>query len=143
MTIETCPKYEGCSAILCPLATEDENNNYIWYPDEDICTKQEFGSLDWIKRQRKIAKKAKEGYFTFAMLKRDFKIANGLQGLDPDSESSEKTQLQKWLKLHPVKKEMSEAQREVVRQRFQKYTSKREEALKQYRENKKKEHAPA
>ena len=136
MTIETCPKYEGCNAILCPLATEDENNNYIWYPDEDICTKQEFGSLDWIKRQRKIAKRAKEGYFTFAMLKRNFIVKYGLQGLDPDSDISEKTQLQKWLELHPVKnpvkKGMSEAQKEIGRQ-----------ALKQYRENKKKEHAPA
>ena len=136
MTIETCPKYEGCSAILCPLAAEDENNNYIWYPDEDICTKQEFGCLDWIKRQRKIARKAKEGYFTFAMLKRNFIVKYGLQGLDPDSDISEKTQLQKWLELHPVKnpvkKGISEAQKEIGRQ-----------ALKQYRENKKKEHDPA
>jgi hypothetical protein len=136
MRIKTCPKYKGCNAILCPLAAEDENNNYIWYPDEDICTKQEFSSLDWIKRQRKIARKAKEGYFTFAMLKRDFILKHGLQGLDPDSDISEKTQLQKWLELHPVKnpvkKGISEVQKEIGRQ-----------ALKQYRENKKKEHAPA
>jgi len=131
MTIETCPKYEGCSAILCPLATEDENNNYIWYPDEDICARYGLG-LDWIKRQKKIAKRAKEGYFTFAMLKRNFIVGNGLQGLDPDE--LEESQLQKWLKKHPirkVKKEMSEAQKEIGRQ-----------ALKQYWE-KKKEHAPA
>ncbi|MBA7706908.1 hypothetical protein ES703_115767 [subsurface metagenome] len=118
MPKEDCPKYETCSATLCPLNNPEEESAY-WYPDEEICRKHPVP--DWVKSQKKIAKKVKDRskYFTFKMLNRNCRITKGIIGLDP--EKDEGLQLKKWLALHPTKKKMSLAQRKAVGERLRKY----------------------
>ncbi len=114
-----CPKYEGCSAPLCPL---DVNSlqNIIWYPDEEICKFKPFGGLLFIRNQRKIANKTGDvtKYFTYDMLNRKFIIKKGITGLDPDKE--ERLQLKKWFKSHPEQKEISSKEKEELRKRMAK-----------------------
>jgi len=78
---EECVSYEGCSATLCPLEID---SNHVWFPDEDICRKH--GKVDWIKKQRKIARKAnnKDTYFTVDMLKEVKRVTANIVGADPD-----------------------------------------------------------
>lgn len=94
---EDCPKWDTCSAPICPLG--DNKQNYIWYPDEEICSKHK---PQFVKTQKKIVKKTKDinKYFTFDMLNRDMVVTGGMVGLDPDKE--EKNQLMRWLKIHPI-----------------------------------------
>ncbi len=54
MKPEDCPKWDTCSAPICPLG---DNQKYIWYPDEEICTKYK---NQFIVTQKKIAKKTKD-----------------------------------------------------------------------------------
>jgi hypothetical protein len=82
-----CKYFDGCSAPLCP---KDEGIAYrTWFPDEDICRLA--NTPDWVKRQRKISKKAAlGGYFTVAMLKHDYHISKGIKGIDPDGSDKER-----------------------------------------------------
>jgi len=79
-----CPKFEGCSAALCPLA--DNLRDLIWYPDEDICIARKFQILPWVKKQKTIAKaKAPEDrYFTVEMLGAIKQVRKGIEGVSPD-----------------------------------------------------------
>jgi len=92
-----------CSAPLCPeekLSLEQE----IFYPDEEICHKKDYGRLEWIKAQRKIKRKAKDDtYFTYEMLNRKCIIRKGIKGLNPMK--AETPQLKKWLHKHPKRKQ--------------------------------------
>ncbi len=114
---EDCPRFEGCSAPICPFA---ENSFYIWYPDEETCQLNEFRGFDWVKRQRKLSKKAvPDYYFTLTMLQQDFIIKKGIRGLDPDKDSYiAEGDENRWLKDHPEKREMSESEKEVLRDRM-------------------------
>jgi len=82
-----CPNYgRGCSAPLCPL---DENSitNQIWYPGiEEICSRKDFQSLDWIRKQKAIvrAKAPFAKYFTPAMLQALKQVRRGIEGLNAD-----------------------------------------------------------
>lgn len=118
MEARECPRYETCSATLCPLNFPEKS---FWYPCDEICKNRDYSNLDWIKNQKKIAKKAKDGskYFNLQMLNRNCRITKGITGLDP--EEDEGPQLKKWLTLHPPKKEMSLAQKKIVVERFRKY----------------------
>ena len=95
----TCKYYDGCSAPLCPMLSEEENNKYIWYPDEEICTRRK-KLPDWVKQQRKVAKKVSSDncwfYFTMDMLKVRFRVTKNVKGLDPDKKES--PQLKQWFK---------------------------------------------
>jgi len=119
MPKEDCPRYETCSATICPLNKPNEGST--WYPEENICKNKDYSNLEWIKNQKKIAKKTKDmsKYFNFQMLNRDCRITKGIIGLDP--EKDEGLQLKKWLALHPVMKKMSLAQRKAVGERLRKY----------------------
>ena len=108
-----CPQFNTCSAPLCPLDKEIQDR--LWYPDEPICKSQKYGKgVLFVKNQRKIAKRIKkenkDRYFTYDMLNRKFRITGALCGLDPDKD--EKAQLERWLKKHPVLKELSEEERQ-------------------------------
>jgi hypothetical protein len=76
--------------------------NCAWFPDEEICRKKEIP--EWIRRQRKIAKKVKGGFdagcFTKRMLELECMITAGLKGVDPDK-GPPKDQEESWLKKHP------------------------------------------
>jgi len=114
---EDCPRSEGCSAPICPLV---DNSCYIWYPNEETCLFSEFRGLDWVKRQRRLSKKAvSDYYFTLTMLEQDFIIKKGICGLDPDKDTcTAEGDEEKWLKAHPEKRELTEAEKEVLRDRM-------------------------
>lgn len=119
MKAEDCPRHEICNASLCPLNNLDERSD--WFPDEEVCKNKDYSNLDWIKNQKKIAKKAKDAskYFNFQMLNRNCRVTKGIIGLDP--EKDEGPQLKKWLDLHPTMKKMSITQRKAVSERLRKY----------------------
>lgn len=118
MEAKECPRFEACGATICPLNSPEKS---IWYPSDGICKNWDYSNLDWIKNQKKIAKKAKDGskYFNFQMLNRNCRITKGIIGLDP--EKDEGFQLKKWFTLHPTLKKMSLAQRKAVGERLRKY----------------------
>jgi hypothetical protein len=95
-----CKYFDGCSAPLCP---RDEGiADRTWFPDEDICRLADVP--EWVKRQRKVSKKAAPGgYFTVAMLKQDCHISKGIKGIDPDGTDTERaTDETAWFKAHPI-----------------------------------------
>jgi hypothetical protein len=100
MKNKNCKFYGSCSVPLCPMLSDEQNTNYIWYPDEDICRKRK-GLPDWVRQQRKIAKKAKPEnyryYFTLEMLEVHFRVTSSVKGLDPDN-LNEEAQLRAWRK---------------------------------------------
>ena len=125
-----CKYYDGCSAPLCPMLSEEENKNFIWYPDEEICTRKS-NLPEWVKQQRKVAKKANPGnfwfYFTLDMLKIRFRVTKSVKGIDPNKEDS--PQLKQWFKRNKgiKKRKISKTQKKQKR-----------EQLAKARENKKK-----
>jgi hypothetical protein len=100
-----CKYFDGCSAPLCP---KDEGvADRTWFPrtevrDEDICRLADVPA--WVKRQRKVSRKAAEGgYFTLAMLKHDCRIRIGMKGINPDGTDKERAADETaWFKAHPV-----------------------------------------
>jgi len=118
MKAEECPRYEACGAPMCPLNFPEKS---IWCLGDGICKNRDYSNLDWIKNQKKIAKKTKDEskYFNFRMLNQNCRITKGIIGLDP--EKDEGAQLKKWLALHPVQKKMSLAQRKIITERFRRY----------------------
>ena len=105
---DQCRHFDSCSAPLCPL-DEKHLKGDIWYPEEEICRLKKIP--DWIKQQKKIAKKTKEKdtYYNYEMLNRNCRVGNGMTGLNPDK--SEEPQLEDWHKKHPLKKALSEKQK--------------------------------
>jgi hypothetical protein len=99
-----CKYFDGCSAPLCPR--DEGAADRAWFADEDMCRLA--NTPDWVKRQRKIAKKAAPGcalggYFTLAMLKQDCHISKGIKGIDPDGTDRERAAWEAaWFKTHPV-----------------------------------------
>jgi hypothetical protein len=116
--IEQCPRFENCGAVLCPLDAE-RLQIVAWYPDDEICKK--IPVPDWVRMQRKVAKKAKDidRYFTYNMLKRNCKVAKGIVGLDPNKD--ELPQLNRWFRMHPPKKELSKLEKKIIAKRFKEY----------------------
>jgi len=108
---EQCRYFDYCNAPLCPL-----NAKHLiidaWYPDEEICRLKT--ATNWIRIQKKIAKKTKDKntYYTYKMLNRNCKVGTGMTGLNPDK--PEKPQLTAWLKKHPQKKAISEKQKKIL-----------------------------
>jgi hypothetical protein len=95
-----CRYFDGCSAPLCP---KDEGvADRTWFPDEDICRLT--AVPEWVKRQRKISRKAAMGgYFTLAMLEHDCRISKGMKGIDPNGTDKERTADEAaWFTAHPV-----------------------------------------
>ena len=54
---DQCRHFDSCSASLCPFDSEHLKVG-LWYPEEEICRLKKIP--DWIKQQKKIAKKTKE-----------------------------------------------------------------------------------
>ena len=105
-----CKNFEDCSAPMCPRDSGAAST--AWFPGEPVCRLLDVP--DWVKRQRKVARKAAAGYsFTFAMLQQDCRIAQGIKGIDPDGTDKERTEAEKnWLSAHPA---ITEAEREKMR----------------------------
>jgi len=99
MVKEECKYFDECSAPLCPI-DEDSLQYGAWFPTEDTCRLQPLP--EWVKRQRKIAKKIgfEAGCFTVRMLQRKCNITVALKGIDPDR-GPVKNYEGKWLEKHP------------------------------------------
>ena len=108
---DQCRHFDYCSATLCPLDPEYLKIK-IWYPDDEICRLKTVPN--WVKTQKKIAKKTKDKntYYSYEMLSRNCKVGTGMTGLNPDK--PEKPQLAAWLKKHPQKKAISEKQKKIL-----------------------------
>jgi hypothetical protein len=117
MTAPTCRNYDRCSAPLCPNDAQSLKDG-LWYPDEEICVLR--NAPDWVRRQRKIAKRTKGdyriGFFCHRMLDRNIKVSAGIKGLDPEKDLE--PQLSRWLDAHPGMKPLTEEERDRVRARF-------------------------
>lgn len=118
MKAKDCKNYIRCNASICPLLEKDEIEPLCWFPDENICTMVH--SPRWIKKQRKIIKKCRntDTYFTYEMLKQNFVVRKGIEGLDPDRERS--PQLKKWLKNHRGQRELTDKEKRDVSERLKK-----------------------
>ena len=103
-----CTHYEGCSAPLCPMLSEQENEKGLWYPDEEICRRRK-NLPEWVKQQRKVTRRVRAEnqafYFTLAMLKVPFRVTKSVKGLDSDSRMGEERQLKAWFKRYKGTKE--------------------------------------
>lgn len=123
MEAKECSVWENCSANICP-ADEINMDCACWYPNEEYCTAHKFSKLLWVKNQRKIARKArnKDLYFTKEMLDRNFIITAATEGLDPDkTDYQDDRAVKNWLRKHPEKKEKTETEKEILRNRLLKY----------------------
>jgi len=74
-----CPKFDSCSAALCPL---DSHPRHYWYADTEICRLK--SSPRWVKIQRKIQKLNPDPhkYFTQKMLESITRIAKDITGIE-------------------------------------------------------------
>ena len=108
---DQCRHFDSCSASLCPLDPE-HLKAVIWYPDEEIC--QLKSVPNWVKSQKKIAKKTKDKntYYTYEMLNRNCRVGRGMTGLNPDE--PQELQLIAWHNSHPQKKVISEKQKKIL-----------------------------
>ena len=117
--IEKCPNV-NCAAPVCPLDPMKEI--CIWFSHEDICRKN--FPPQWVKNQKKIQKKDgnPDNYYTFRMLSQNCQIRKGIIGIIPEGigYTSVKTREKIWLKGHPVKRILTEKEKEVLRERFKK-----------------------
>jgi hypothetical protein len=122
---DDCPKFEHCSVPLCPW-DQDSLEYGLAYPDEPICSLQKANQVDWVRRQRKVARKVKdrERYFTHRMLCRNCRIGVGTKGLDPNRDYDKRAKDEEaWLKEHPeivVTDELRERGRKAARDHLQK-----------------------
>jgi hypothetical protein len=108
-----CKYFEGCSAPRCPKDPGQEKTT--WFADEDICRLADVP--EWVRRQRKISRKAAGGgYFTRAMLRHECRIPQGMKGIDPDGTDRERAADEAaWFKTHPaITVEMREKRRAIA-----------------------------
>jgi len=85
MTSPKCPRFNNCGAMLCPMDEFLEHRS--WYVDEEICTRRDFQNLDWIRKQKRIAKiksVPNDKYFTAEMLQAIRHVRKGIEGINPD-----------------------------------------------------------
>lgn len=111
-----CRYFDECGAPLCPL-DESSIKNCVWYRDEEICRKASV--LDWIRRQRKIAKLGltpEDGCFTVEMLNHHCVIGKALKGLTPEQYPRER-HVERWIKEHPAIRELTPEERERAAER--------------------------
>ncbi|PMP74511.1 MAG: hypothetical protein C0180_03920, partial [Aciduliprofundum sp.] len=69
---------------------DPDKERAVWYPDEEICRNREFGNLDLIISQKKIARLNRrhevQGIFTYNMLNRSLIVKKGISGLSEDQD---------------------------------------------------------
>lgn len=112
--IEACPSHLNCSASMCPF--DPLLKEVCWYPEDGICRKN--FPPEWVKIQKKIAGRTRSlnTYYTFKMLSRNCIVKKGITGIDPNR--AEEEQLKKWFRDHKRKKVLTEAERQVIRERL-------------------------
>lgn len=116
MNPESCSLFDKCECPLCPLVSD---SNQIWYSEDEICKNPEFELIT--RSMKKLKRKAAPGYFTLEMLRREFIVRKGTEGIDPDLSNSTEDPVSEhlrresiWLKRHPeISKERKERMREL------------------------------
>jgi hypothetical protein len=97
-----CPNYFQCSCPLCPLDQESLQHG-VWYSNESVCNRKDFQSLDWIVKQRAIArmKSSTDKYFSISMLLVIKTVTKRIQGISPDNDQSiRKKKERAWIQEH-------------------------------------------
>ena len=136
MDRDDCRHYDYCSAPLCPISSISLKKG-IWYPDEEICRLKEYGKLEWVKNQRKIARKTNDTdtFYTVNMLDRKLQIRKGIKGLDPNAPNT-KAMEKKWIESRQVKRDLTDKEKEVLRERLRGIRKKiRQDSLKKQAES--------
>ena len=106
MTRKNCPHYDGCSAPLCPMLSDDENRKGLWYPGcrRNLQTKKKSSRLGEAAKERLLPRfnlKTMGTYFNLDMLKVPFRVTKQVKGLDPDLDiEDEPKQLKAWFKMY-------------------------------------------
>ena len=113
-----CPNWERCSAPLCPL-DETSLANGIWYPlSEEICSRKDFQTLDWIRNQKGIVKAGAPDnrFFNLSMLQATRQVRKGIQGVSPDQalEAARRAERQ-WIEEHQAKRVVAKKSRSPPR----------------------------
>lgn len=117
-----CPRYPRCDAPLCPL--DQDIGKGMWFAEEPICPRRQFGQLDMIKTQRKIKKRAgnRSHYFTVEMCTRHCRIRKGIKGLSPSlPRDNEPQRVKRWLARHPPERGISEEERRQFGHRMKQF----------------------
>lgn len=127
-----CKKFDppepkiACGAPICPLFV----NNGTWFADEEICTHPAYRNELCYRNQRKIAQRSKDfdTCYVAAMLDCAIVIREGIKGLDPDRDPKYlEDDVREWLMAHPPKRNLSDKEREAIRERFSKVRGKHTE----------------
>jgi hypothetical protein len=117
MEAKDCKRFDRCNANLCPMDSKSLEEG-TWMPDEEICTLREYCQTDWIRNQKKIARKTRDfdSYYTVRMLEQNCIVGKGISGVDPDHDYADREKdVVKWLKAHPEKPKMSKEKKERLR----------------------------
>jgi|WetSurMetagenome_2_1015567.scaffolds.fasta_scaffold00070_6 hypothetical protein len=120
---ELCKQFDFCEAPICPL----KGFGSIWYADEAICNSHEHCKLNWIRNQRKIARKTSDldTYYTHRMLEQNCIIGRGIKGIDSETDLKDvDREVSKWLEKHPEKPKVSETKKAELRKRMAKVREK-------------------
>lgn len=119
MSCHACRYFDECSAPICP---EDPASlkSCAWFPDEEVCRRQDHASIPMVKAQKRIAratgKDIERGCFTVEMLARVTTIGRGIRGLDPETPVT-RERVTKWLSGFKGRKALTDEQRAVLRAR--------------------------
>lgn len=114
---DNCKNFDSCSCQICP----HYGYSGEWIPDEEPCKSREFSHELWVIQMKKIAKKVRnrDFFFTYEMLNNDCIITAATEGIDPDSDPSQRdTLVNRWLKKHPEKKAKTKEELEILRNRL-------------------------
>lgn len=122
MKAKECPRYDFCSAAICPM-DEESIRLSPWMPDGEVCCNETFRHLRWVRRQRKISKVVRDhdSIYTCRMLQHDCVVGRAMTGIDPDTEYKDMKKAEdEWLARHPVKHTLTDEEREARSRRLPK-----------------------
>ena len=102
MSARDCPRFDSCSAPICPMEPASLVKG-TWFPAEDqLCKLEKYGRTPLVSRQRKIARATRgmsyreSGVFASAMIEHPCVIRRGFRGLDPEEPASGAA-VRKWI----------------------------------------------
>ena len=106
MNLEECRYEEHCEAQLCPM--DKDVDNYVFYPEEQICKNPKYSSLRWVNRQRALRKHKRNteiGFFNKKMLEVLGRVTHKTKGIDTRLKNQEKA-IEEWMQRCLKKKSL-------------------------------------
>ena len=78
-----CRNYESCASSICPF---ENTYDSIWYPDEEICNRRRCDLPEWIRKQRRIKRKAisRDRYYLKDDIEQIGRVSVKTKGRNPD-----------------------------------------------------------